>query len=88
LDAAGLCDVGEQALLRYRIDYSLLGKLQNLARQGGLFAIKDAAYSDSVVVTLTGPSESADALITLVADLSAGTGTLLSRETERVPLPR
>jgi uncharacterized YigZ family protein len=88
LEAAGLCDVGEQTLLRYRIDYSLLGKLQNLARQGDLFTIKDAAYSDAVVVTLASPSEKADALAALVADLSAGTGALLARETERALLPR
>jgi uncharacterized YigZ family protein len=85
---AGLCDVGEQTLLRCRIDYSLLGKLQSLARQDALFTIKDAAYSDAVVVTLACPSENADALAALVADLSAGTSALLARETERALLPR
>jgi uncharacterized YigZ family protein len=88
IEAAGVCDVGEQALLTYRIDYGLLGKLQNLARQGGIFQIKETAFADAVSITLMCPSESADALAALVADLSSGTGELIARATEFVAVGR
>jgi uncharacterized YigZ family protein len=88
LEAAGVCDVGERALLTYRIDYGLLGKLQNLARRGDLFQIEDTVFGAAVVVTLASPSENADALAALVADISAGKGELLSRKTELAALAR
>jgi uncharacterized YigZ family protein len=88
VEEAGICDVGEQAVLTYRIDYSFLGKLQNLARQSGLFQIKDTAFTDAVVATLTAPAEDADALVALVADATAGTGELLVRGAELVAVNR
>ncbi|MDR1573316.1 MAG: IMPACT family protein [Clostridiales Family XIII bacterium] len=88
VEESGICDVCEQAILTYRIDYSLLGKLQGLVRQGELFRIKDVAFSDAAVVTLASPAENADALAALVADISAGTGELLARGTELVAVAR
>jgi uncharacterized YigZ family protein len=88
LDAAGICDIDEQALLTYRVDYGLLGKLQSLARQGGPFRIEDSVYGEAVTVTLATPCERADALSALVADMSAGTGKLLARETKFVAIAR
>jgi uncharacterized YigZ family protein len=86
VEEAGVCDVGEQALLTYRIDYSLFGKLQSVERQGALFRVKDVAFGDAAVVTLTCPSEDEDALAALIADISAGTAELLARATELVAL--
>jgi uncharacterized YigZ family protein len=88
VEEAGICDVGDRAVLTYRIDYSFLGKLQNLARRGGLFQIKDTAFTDAVIATLTVPGEDADALSALVADATAGTGELLARKTELVAVNR
>jgi uncharacterized YigZ family protein len=86
--AAGLCDVCETALLTYRVDYSFFGKLQNAAKQGGAFGIEDAIFADAVTATLTGPSEHADALAALVADITGGAGELLGRGTRLVAVPR
>jgi uncharacterized YigZ family protein len=88
VEEAGICDVGEQTVLTYRIDYSFLGKLQNLARQSGLFQIKDTAFTDAVVASLAAPAEDADALVALVADATAGTGELLARKAEFVAVNR
>jgi uncharacterized YigZ family protein len=88
LAAAGICDVDEQTLLTYRIEYGLLAKLQNRARQGDLFRIADTAFSAAATVTLACPCENADALSALVADLSAGAGELLARETKLVSVAR
>ncbi|MDR2355784.1 MAG: YigZ family protein [Clostridiales Family XIII bacterium] len=88
VEAAGICDIDEQVLLTYRIDYSLLGRLQNRARQDDLFRIKDTVFGEAVIVTLAGPVEHADALAALVADMSAGAGELLTRETEFVRIAR
>jgi uncharacterized YigZ family protein len=88
VDAAGVCDVCEQTLLTYRVDYGFFGKLQNLESRGGVFRIDDAVFTDAVVVTLSGPSEDADALAALVADITSGTGELVARETRLTPVPR
>jgi uncharacterized YigZ family protein len=87
-EEAGVCDVEERALLTCRVDYGFLGKLQSLARQGELFRIKDTVFGEAVVLTLSCRAEEADALAMLVADVSAGTGELLARETELVAVAR
>jgi uncharacterized YigZ family protein len=88
LEAAGICDLDERIQLTYRLDYGFLGKLQSLARQGDLFQIENTVFSDAVIATLSSPSENADALSALVADISAGTGKLLARETKLARIAR
>ncbi|MDR1245728.1 MAG: YigZ family protein [Clostridiales Family XIII bacterium] len=87
VDAAGVCDVCEQALLTYRVDYGSFGKLQTVARRDGI-SLGDAVFTDAVVATLSGPSEDADALVALVADITSGTGKLVARETRLTAVPR
>jgi uncharacterized YigZ family protein len=86
VEEAGVCDMGERALLTYRIDYSLFGKLQSVERRGAPFRIEEVVFGDAVVVTLASPSEDEDALVALVADISAGTGELIARATELVAI--
>jgi uncharacterized YigZ family protein len=80
VDAAGVCEFRETVLLTYRVDYSFFGKLQSLAKEGA-FEMGDAVFTDVVAATLSGPSEDEEALTALVADITAGTGELLGRET-------
>jgi uncharacterized YigZ family protein len=88
LEAAEPCDADERTILTYRIDYSLLGKLQNRACRDDLFRIKDTVFGEAVIVTLAIPCERAEALSALIADMSAGAGELLARETEFVMIAR
>jgi uncharacterized YigZ family protein len=87
IDAAGICEVRETVLLTYRVDYGVFGKLQNLARRDGAFMIEDAVFTDAVVATLSGLSEDEGALAALVADITAGSGELLERETRLTAIP-
>jgi uncharacterized YigZ family protein len=86
--AAGVCEFRESVLLTYRVDYGFFGKLQNLSKQTGAFDIDDAAFTDAVVATLSGPSEDEKSLAALVADATAGSCELLGRETRLAAIPR
>jgi putative IMPACT (imprinted ancient) family translation regulator len=88
IDAAGICEVRETVLLTYRVDYGFFEKLRNLARRDGAFGIDGAAFTDAVTATLSGPSEDEAALGALVADITAGSGELLKRETRLTAIPR
>jgi uncharacterized YigZ family protein len=88
VDAAGICDISERAILKYRVDYGFFGKLKSISGRDGMFEIDDAAFADAVVATLACPSEGADALAALIADVTSGTGELLARETRLVAVPR
>lgn len=70
LEAAGVCDVEEQISLTYRLDYTYLAKLQNLA--GDTFGIADIRYTDMVEVDLICNPEEKDAVLNTIANLTGG----------------
>ena len=70
LEAAGVCDVEEQISLTYRLDYTYLAKLQNLA--GAAFDIADIRYTDMVEVDLICNPEDIEEVLGIIANLTGG----------------
>lgn len=71
LEVAGTCEVRERNLLYFKIDYTYLGKLQNLA-QNGEFELINAHYEDMVTVELATEPEKTQILIGILANLTGG----------------
>lgn len=71
LDAAGKCDVYESCDLTYSFDYSFLGKLQNLEKEGS-FSITDVQYSDVITARLSCMSEYAETMQKMMQDITSG----------------
>lgn len=75
LEAAGVCEVRESAELTYEIDYSLLSRIQNSARDGS-FDIADVQYTDKVLITLDCLSEKQPEIMRFLSDISSGQAVL------------
>lgn len=86
LEKAGLCYVEEQEVLEYRIDYSHLSGVQNLAGKG-LFQLLDTEYGEAVKITLAAQPEDIDGVMTAMADLTAGKAIVEDRRKEIVKVP-
>jgi len=78
LEAAGVCDVEEQISLTYRLDYTYLAKLQNLA--GTTFEIAEIRYADMVEVDLICNPEEKDVVTGLMANLTGGKAAAVSEQ--------
>lgn len=81
LEAAGICEVKEMAVLQYKVDYSFLSKIQNMA-QGGLFSIEDIVYEADVTMKIVSEIEDAEEVKTLFTNLTSATAVLKSETTE------
>ena len=79
LEAAGICEVGESASLKYEFEYSYLTKLQNLAKDG-LFEISDAEYSDKISATLECRLEDCNEVKRMMEDLTSGQAVLKNEQ--------
>lgn len=79
LDAAGICDVMESALIRYEFDYTYLSKLQNLA-SGGKFEIIDPEYSDVVRAGIRCLAEDEEEIRGIMTNLTSGQARVLQEE--------
>jgi len=86
LKAAGICNVKEMSLIRARIDYTYLSRLQNLASGGG-FEIADTEYAEAVTVKLVSELEEAENVKALIVNLTGGTAVIISEETDLVKIP-
>jgi putative IMPACT (imprinted ancient) family translation regulator len=82
LQAAGLCRMREDVILTFRTDYTHLGKLKNMSVNNGLFRIIDSEYSDKVIVTVAAELEYEEELVKIMADLTSGSGIVMSRTAE------
>ena len=81
LEAAGICEVKEMAVLQYKVDYSFLSKIQNMS-QGGLFSIEDIIYEADVTMKIVSEIEDADEVKGLFTNLTSATAVLVSETTE------
>lgn len=79
LEAAGICEVGESASLKYEFEYSYLTKLQNLAKDG-LFEISGAEYSDKISATLECRLEDCSEVKRMMEDLTSGQAVLKNEQ--------
>ncbi|MDD3350306.1 MAG: YigZ family protein [Eubacteriales bacterium] len=75
--AAEICEVHELALLAFSMDYTYLGKLQNLS-ENGEFQILETTFTDKVAVTIAVEPERTEELRKTIANLSGGRVTELS----------
>ena len=51
IDAAGVCNVTQMAVMNIKMDYSFLSKLQNFSEKG-LFKIEDIIYEDMITAAI------------------------------------
>ncbi|WP_206458939.1 YigZ family protein [Anaerovorax sp. IOR16] len=83
LEAAGICDVQEQTLLKVRVDYTYYDKLQNLSASEGFF-LQDAIYTDTVTVSLGIEPSYTDEIKKLLSNLTGGSGQVLEETLQLV----
>ncbi|MDR1134972.1 MAG: IMPACT family protein [Clostridiales Family XIII bacterium] len=81
LHKGGVCGAAEQMRIAFRLDYAFHGKLLNLA-QNGLFSLANEEFTDKVTVELLTDPENEGEVMTLLSNLTSGTGELLSKHDE------
>lgn len=81
LEAAGICEVKEMSVMKFKVDYSYLSKIQNLA-QGGLFAIDDIVYEADVTLKIVSEIEDSEEVKGVFTNLTSGTAVLVDDVTE------
>ena len=72
LEAAGKKDVREYENISVRLEYNLIGKLQNMEKTSD-FEITDTVYTDKVTVDLKFEPEYKTDLLKMLSDLCGGT---------------
>ena len=77
IEAAGICDVKESALLKYSFDYTYLSKITNHAAERG-YDIGDIEYTDTVSAVISCPDEDTERLKSAVSDMTSGRAVLIS----------
>ncbi len=75
LEAARVCSVKEMVCMSVKMDYTFLGKIQNLEKDG-LFSIGDIKYEECVTADLVTETENAEKLKDLVKGATAGKGVI------------
>jgi uncharacterized YigZ family protein len=83
VDAAGVCNVQEMNTWTVKLDYSYLGKLQNLA-EGGVFTIGNVIYEDKVTVDLCMEPEKWEEVMNILSNLTGGQYTELGLRQELI----
>ena len=81
--AAEICEVHELALLAFSMDYTYLGKLQNLS-ENGEFQILETMFTDKVTVTIAVEPEQTEELRKTIANLTGGRVTEISEAKQLV----
>ena len=79
LEAAGKKEVREYESLSVRLDYNLLGKLQNLEKSSD-FSITGIEYTDKAEVCLEYEPESGAAVFKLLSDLCGGSPEIIEKQ--------
>ncbi len=77
LEEAGICAVKERNEIKVQLDYTFLGKLQNLASNGE-FEVDNTIFEDRVTVTLVMEPEDTEEIKTMLSNLTGGSGNVLS----------
>ena len=71
VEAAGRLEVRENVEISVRLDYGLLGKLQNLENDMP-FEITDIRYEEKAIVAMRFEPENADRIMNMLSDLCCG----------------
>lgn len=81
LEAAGVCEMKEMAVMQFKVDYSFLSKIQNLS-QGGLFAVDDIVYEADVTLKIISEIDDAEKVKNLFQNLTSGSVKMVSETRE------
>lgn len=81
LEAAGICQMKEMSVMEFKVDYSFLSKIQNLA-QGGKFTIEDIGYAADVTLKIVCEIEDSEEVKGIFVNLTSGSAVLVSEATE------
>lgn len=79
VEAAGIHEVQDMDFLTVQLDYSFLGKVQNMEREGE-FSISDTSFTDVVQLCLTCTPEYNETLKGLLSEWTGGSYLLLEEE--------
>ena len=79
IDAAGICNVQEMCVIKEKIDYSYLSKIQNFSEKG-MFRIGDIIYEESVTVSIVCEIEKSEEVKTALINMTGGKNILVSEE--------
>lgn len=77
IEAAGICQVKEMAVLHFEVDYSFLSRIQNLEKEGE-FSIKDIVYEAVVSMEIVTEMVKREEIKSMFANLTAGSAKLLT----------
>ncbi|MGI6766972.1 MAG: YigZ family protein [Lentihominibacter sp.] len=82
IDAAGVCSVQEVCRMTFRIDYTYLTKIQQLAAEkitgkAREFSISDISYDDKVNLSVVAIKEAAEPVKELFANITSGSAELM-----------
>lgn len=77
LEECGICAVKEVNEINVKLDYTFLGKLQNLALNGK-FEVDNTIFEDMVTVSLVMEPEDTEEIKSMILNLTGGSGTILS----------
>ena len=75
LEAAGICDVKEMVCMSVKMDYTFLGKIQNMEKEGA-FSIENITYEECVTCDLVTEAENTEKLRALITGATAGKGVI------------
>ena len=71
INEAGICEVHEMFALKIKLDYSYLGKIQNLESEGN-FKIMDIDYQDKITLELMTDPSYLEELTSSIANICGG----------------
>ena len=71
IEAAGLCNVTQVAVMDIKLDYSFLSKLQNFADKG-MFRIDNIIYEDMITVSICCDEDKKEDMRLLIANMTSG----------------
>ena len=87
IEAAGICDVTEMSVIRFRVEYPVFSRIQSVSLPGGA-AVSGEEYTDRVAFDVTCPPEDAEAVKKAVSEYSAGGAGILSETADFVRVKR
>ncbi|MEG0829955.1 MAG: YigZ family protein [Anaerovoracaceae bacterium] len=77
LDVGGICDVKEMCILEIKMEYSYLGKAENLASKGQ-FKIENIVYEEEITLTVSTEIEESQQVKDIFVALTSGKMKLIS----------
>jgi uncharacterized YigZ family protein len=87
IEAAGICDVRECSIFRYRIEYPYLAKIENIAKEKG-YEIRSLEYTQNVEFDLVTDSDYSEEAKQSMLDLTSGKALLLETKIEPVRIKK